>query len=61
MSLFNQKVQEIREELMGSYTSTTTVSSSSDPEVKRAKEQLRQAEIRSKEKELNTLKTQRPA
>lgn len=61
MSLFNQKVQEIREELMGSYTSTTTASSSSDPEVKRAKEQLRQAEIRAKEKELNTLKTQRPA
>lgn len=46
---------------MGTNVSTTTDSTSTDPEVKRAKEQLRQVEIRAKEKELNTLKTQRSA
>jgi uncharacterized protein YlxW (UPF0749 family) len=61
MSLFNQKVKEFREALMGTNVSTTTDSTSTDPEVKRAKEQLRQVEIRAKEKELNTLKTQRSA
>lgn len=61
MSLFNQKVQEFREALMGTNISSTTDTTSADPEVKRAKEQLRQVEIRAKEKELNNLKTQRPA
>jgi hypothetical protein len=57
MSLFNKKVQEFREALMGADTSTTTNPPSTDPEVKRAKDQLKQAEIRAKEKELNALKT----
>jgi hypothetical protein len=58
MSLFEQKVNEIREALMGTNTSTEVISPSTDPEVKRAKDQLKNATIRAKEKELASLKSQ---
>jgi hypothetical protein len=61
MSLFEQKVNEIREALMGTNVSTTVDTTSADPEVKRAKDQLKNATIRAKEKELAALKSQQSA
>jgi hypothetical protein len=58
MSLFEQKVNEIKEALMGTNVSTVVDTTSADPEVKRAKDQLKNATIRAKEKELAALKSQ---
>jgi hypothetical protein len=58
MSLFKQKVNEIKEALMGSNVSTAMDTTSADPEVKRAKDQLKAVTIRAKEKELASLKAQ---